>query len=666
MRYLAIACASLYSGRSLSPCQLRTIVQPRNVRVPIPLRPTAMSRVSTPSSRKPRSISMALRTTLALKAPARPRSPVMATSATLRTSGRSCMSAYWRVSSEKVARSVIISIMSAAYGRSASMRAWLRRSLAAATISMALVILRVLWTDAMRRRMSRRLATSGLRLLERQIGGGRLGRERVVVRSDGLAQQRLVLGRQHLLVADGREQLGVLAAQVLAQTLAESGDARHLEVVDVALVAGEDHSHLFLDRHGVEAPLVEDLDHALAAGERPLGGLVEVGAELGEGLQLAVLGEVDAQTAGDLLHGLDLGVAAHPAHRDADVHRRPYTAVEQVALQEDLPVGDGDHVGGDVGGHVAGLRLDDGDSGERPAAELVVELDGALEQARVQVEHVAGERFAARRPAQQQRHLAVGVGLLGKIVVEADGVAAAVEKVLTHGRARIRRQELEGRRGRGGGRHDDGVLHGAVFLELAHDLHHRGGLLADGHVDADLVLALLVDDGVDDDRRLAGLAVADDELTLAAADGDHRVDSLEACLERLLDRLPLDDKGPIETADYRPVEVKAPGVVERQPVKEPLQTGQNEICIYVAIGQKASTVMQVVRKLEEYGAMEYTIVVAATASASAPLKFLAPYAGAAMGEYFLYSGRHAVCFYDDLSKQADAYRQMSLLLRRPL
>jgi len=181
----------------------------------------------------------------------------------------------------------------------------------------------------------------------------------------------------------------------------------------------------------------------------------------------------------------------------------------------------------------------------------------------------------------------------------------------------------------------------------------------------------------------------------------------EAMVGRVVDPLgrPLDDKGPIETSDYRPVEFKAPGVVERQPVKEPLQTGlkaidsmipigrgqreliigdrqtgktsiivdtiinqkgQNEICIYVAIGQKASTVMQVVRKLEEYGAMEYTIVVAATASASAPLKYLAPYAGAAMGEYFLYSGRHAVCFYDDLSKQADAYRQMSLLLRRPL
>jgi F-type H+-transporting ATPase subunit alpha len=167
---------------------------------------------------------------------------------------------------------------------------------------------------------------------------------------------------------------------------------------------------------------------------------------------------------------------------------------------------------------------------------------------------------------------------------------------------------------------------------------------------------------------------------------------------------PMDDKGPIETSTFRPVEFKAPGVVERQQVKEPLQTGikaidsmipigrgqreliigdrktgktalivdtiinqkgQDEICVYVAIGQKASTVMQVVQKLEEYGAMEYTIVVAATASASAPLKFLSPYCGAAMGEHFLYNGKHAVCFYDDLSKHADAYRQMSLLLRRP-
>jgi F-type H+-transporting ATPase subunit alpha len=180
----------------------------------------------------------------------------------------------------------------------------------------------------------------------------------------------------------------------------------------------------------------------------------------------------------------------------------------------------------------------------------------------------------------------------------------------------------------------------------------------------------------------------------------------EALVGRVVNPLgePLDEKGPIETDQFRPVEFKAPGVVDRQPVKEPLQTGikaidamipigrgqreliigdrqtgktsiivdtivnqkdQDIVCVYVAIGQKASTVMQVVQKLEEFGAMDYTVVVAAPASASAPLKYLAPYAGAAIGEYFCYSGHHAVAFYDDLSKHADAYRQMSLLLRRP-
>jgi F-type H+-transporting ATPase subunit alpha len=168
--------------------------------------------------------------------------------------------------------------------------------------------------------------------------------------------------------------------------------------------------------------------------------------------------------------------------------------------------------------------------------------------------------------------------------------------------------------------------------------------------------------------------------------------------------LPLDDKGPIEASEYRPVEFKAPGVIRRQPVKEPLQTGlkaidsmipigrgqreliigdrgtgktaiavdtiinqkgQDVICVYVAIGQKASTVRQVVAKLEDHGAMDYTIVVMAGASEAAPLRYIAPYAGCAMAEYFTYQGKASLCIYDDLTKQADAYRQMSLLLRRP-
>jgi F-type H+/Na+-transporting ATPase subunit alpha len=180
----------------------------------------------------------------------------------------------------------------------------------------------------------------------------------------------------------------------------------------------------------------------------------------------------------------------------------------------------------------------------------------------------------------------------------------------------------------------------------------------------------------------------------------------EALLGRVIDPLgnPLDGLGPIEGAEQRPLEFKAPGVVDRQPVKEPVQTGikaidsmipigrgQREliigdrgtgktalavdtilnqrggdlICIYIAIGQKSSTVAQVVERLREAGALEYTIVVSAAAHEAAPIKWMAPYAGTAMGEYFLFQGKHAVCFYDDLSKHADAYRQLSLLLRRP-
>src|SRR5918993_286124 len=180
----------------------------------------------------------------------------------------------------------------------------------------------------------------------------------------------------------------------------------------------------------------------------------------------------------------------------------------------------------------------------------------------------------------------------------------------------------------------------------------------------------------------------------------------EALLGRVVDPLgnPLDGLGPIETSERRPLEFKAPGVVDRQPVKEPVQTGikaidsmipigrgQREliigdrgtgktalvvdtilnqrggdlICIYVAIGQKSSTVAQVVERLRDEGALEYTIIVSAAAHEAAPIKWMAPYSGTAMGEHFLFQGKHAAVFYDDLSKHADAYRQLSLLLRRP-
>jgi F-type H+-transporting ATPase subunit alpha len=180
----------------------------------------------------------------------------------------------------------------------------------------------------------------------------------------------------------------------------------------------------------------------------------------------------------------------------------------------------------------------------------------------------------------------------------------------------------------------------------------------------------------------------------------------EAMIGRVVNALaqPIDGKGAITTDQRSPIERLAPGVIDRQPVKEPLQTGikaidamipigrgqreliigdrqtgktavaldaiinqkgQDVICVYVAIGQKRSTVAQLVKTLEEYGAMEYTIVVSASASDPAPMQYLAPYAGCAIGEYFRDSKRHALCVYDDLSKHAAAYREISLLLRRP-
>src|SRR5690606_39071023 len=196
-------------------------------------------------------------------------------------------------------------------------------------------------------------------------------------------------------------------------------------------------------------------------------------------------------------------------------------------------------------------RLDDRQRGQRAGLALdfalgelldvfLVDPRGTLEQAAVQVEHVAGVRLASRRAAQQQRDLPVGPGLLGQVVVDDQRVLTAVAEVLAHRAARVGRQVLHrGRIGRAGC-DDDGVGHRAGLFQLAHHVGDRRRLLADRDVDADQVLALLVDDRVDGDRGLAGLAVADDQLALAAADRHHRVDRLETRLHRLRHRLARD------------------------------------------------------------------------------------------------------------------------------
>jgi len=236
----------------------------------------------------------------------------------------------------------------------------------------------------------------------------------------------------------------------------------------------------------------------------------------------------------------------------------------------------------------------------------------------------------------------------------------------------------------------DGVMAGEL-IELPHDVFGLAMNLEDDNVGCVLMGEVhLVQEG-DEAKRTKRIL----DIPVGPGMVGRVVDSLGR---------PLDGKGPVDSVENYPLERTAPGVVARQGVKEPMQTGimaidsmipigrgQREliigdrqtgktavildsiinqkgtgnICIYVAIGQKASTVAQVIATLEKHGAMDHTIIVSATASEPAPLQYLAPYAGAALGEYFMYNGGHAVCFYDDLTKHAQAYREISLLLRRP-
>jgi F-type H+-transporting ATPase subunit alpha len=236
----------------------------------------------------------------------------------------------------------------------------------------------------------------------------------------------------------------------------------------------------------------------------------------------------------------------------------------------------------------------------------------------------------------------------------------------------------------------DGVMAGEL-LELPHDVYGLALNLEDDNVGCVLMGEVHYIKEGDEAKRTGRI------LDIPVGPG---------LVGRVIDPLgrPLDGKGPVDFKERYPLERTAPGVVYRQPVKEPMQTGikaidsmipigrgQREliigdrqtgktavildsiinqkgtgnICVYVAIGQKGSTVAQVVATLEKHGAMDHTVVVSATASEPAPLQYLAPYAGCAVGEYFLYNGQHSVCFYDDLTKHAQAYREISLLLRRP-
>src|SRR5438477_483015 len=283
-------------------------------------------------------------------------------------------------------------------------------------------------------------------------------------------------------------------------------------------------------------------------------------------LAVELLGELVRQVAAlpDLLVDLALGaeVLTQLVLEPCDLRRRD---VVEVALVAGVDRGD--------------LRLHRRQRREGAAAQLLVELAGALEQARVEIEDVARERLPSRRAAQQQRELAIRVGMLREVVVHDERVLAVEEEVLAHRTAGERRHPFDRSSLARRSRHDGRVLHGAGVAQALVDPRDRRLLLADGDVDAVHVRVPLVEDRVDEDRRLSRRAVADDQLALTTADVRHRVDRLDAGGERLLHRLALDHAGRLELERPALVRLDRAAPVERvaervdDPAKQRLADG---------------------------------------------------------------------------------------------
>ncbi|RUS30139.1 hypothetical protein BC938DRAFT_479810 [Jimgerdemannia flammicorona] len=215
---------------------------------------------------------------------------------------------------------------------------------------------------------------------------------------------------------------------------------------------------LDLDGERLVLGLLEQLGEASTTVQQELGGRVQVGSELGEGSNLTVLGKVQLQGTGDLLHGLGLGSRTDTGHRQTNIDGGTDTLEEQLGLQEDLTVGDGNNVGGNVRGHITTLGFDDGQGGQGATA------DGTFEKTRVQIEDITRVGLTTRRTTQQQRHLTVGDGLLGKIVEDNQGVLAVITEPLADGGTGEGSEVLKGGGLGGGGGDDDRVLQSIFWI----------------------------------------------------------------------------------------------------------------------------------------------------------------------------------------------------------
>ena len=290
--------------------------------------------------------------------------------------------------------------------------------------------------------------------------------------------------RESTFAVDGGNDSGVLGAQVGQVHFFELGDVGGGQLVEVSTDTSVQDAYLLGSGHGHELVLLEELGELLTTVELLLGGNIEIGSKLGEGSDLTVLGKLELEGTGDLLHGLDLGGGTDTRDGETDVNGGADTLEEELGLKENLTVGNGDNVGGDIGRHITSLGLNNGQGGQRTTTVRCVHLGGALKETRMEIEDITGVSLTTRGSSEEEGHLSVSDGLLGQIVVDDEGVHAVVTEELTDGTSSIGGNELEGCGVGGGGSDDNGVPEGVLFGEGTHNVGNGGPLLSNSNIDA--------------------------------------------------------------------------------------------------------------------------------------------------------------------------------------
>ena len=370
---------------------------------------------------------------------------------------------------------------------------------------------------------------------------------------DGVEVSHSLVGNGTLTV-NSSNHVGVLGSEVSQDHLLESSDLSGEEFVEVSVDTTEEDADLLGNGHGHELVLLEELGELLSSVELLLGGGIKIGTELSEGSDLTVLGKLELEGSSDLLHGLDLGGGSDTGDGESDVNGGADTLEEELGFEEDLTVGNGDNVGGNVSGHITSLGLNDGEGGEGTSTEGVVHLGGTLEETRMEVENITGVSLTTRGSSEEEGHLSVGNSLLGQIVVDDEGVHAVVSEELSESASGVGGDELEGSGIGGSGGNNDGVLEGVLLSEGLHDVSNGRSLLSNSNIDAVELLVLvtgvegsfLVEDSVNSNGGLAGLSISNDKLTLSSTDGHEGIDTLKAGLHGLSDRLSGDNSGGLE------------------------------------------------------------------------------------------------------------------------